>query len=226
MFRQASPGGAGGSIYASDSESHLNSSAKFPIHLELPAPLGVSSYDVEPQQTTPRHPLPVYDYPRYEYDSEEEREAILTGDSSRNAKSSPYIDAQSILSPNSPYMVSSTSSPEESLDRAEYLASPLPINQPLSDNVSSIARLPTSTSMAQRQSRGISLVDPGPVAGLEGGMRTVQRHSRRISSGPGHRPRQHSNPASSYPASPSSPSAGPSLPPGASPSQASPNQRQ
>lgn len=184
IFRQASPGLPGGSLYASESEGHISGSTKFPTHLELPAPLSVSNADSgdNSPQLTPQHPLPVYDYPRYEYDSEEEREGILAGDSAlHHSTSSPYLRAHTLrtTSPH-PYATLDNGS-----DRSEYL-----LPSPLSATSDSafreeptallVPRLPSVVSSAQRRSRGVSLVDPGPVAGVEGGMRTVQRHSRRI----------------------------------------------
>lgn len=210
LFRQHSPSMPGGSLYTSDSDvGHL---ARHPTHLELPAPLATTSYDNE-QHSLPRPPLPVY-HP-YEYDSEDERDAILS--------SSPQTDTPLSFSP--PYP--SSSSNNMSLRSDPYLTPTLPTQQAFRESHFSsppppVAR-PFAANSAQRSPRGVSLVDPGPVATNDGGsMRVAQRHSRVVSTG---RTRQTSSDLSSLANNSNAPSPTASLPPGAAPSRFSSSHR-
>jgi chitin synthase len=204
LFRQSSPGVSAGSINASDSDGHISSSAKFPSHIELPAPLAKTAYDNNSNFAMPRQSS-AYDFPRYEDDSEEEREGILARNNG-SSKSWTHLDTQSSVS-SSPFHSSSSD------NRSEFFA-----NYRDESVIPPVPRLPTP-SAAQRHSRGISLIDPGPVAGSEGGMRSVQRQTRRASSS---RPRQQSTNSSSNTHTPSqsfSSPISPTLPPGASPAR-------
>ena len=141
------------------------------------------------------------DYPRYAadqaFDDEAaEREAIL-----RSSPSSPQTgDAGQAFSPTLQQGV------EQPRERARSsVAQPVPQAQP---------RQPSSS----RQSRGVSLYDPGPVSAPDGAVRYVQRNRRSSAATRGRPSLDTATTLGNYPASPISPQ-DPSLPPGAAPRQ-------
>lgn len=203
LFRQSSPG-ISASIAHSDIDTGFYNGHKYPTQLELPAPLSAigsdsslaSIIDYEQSQETPLPRLPregviSYEYPRYGYaegyDSDElEREAILGNDS-------PIIKQSPTLESGSEFLTSSSSGfshAESPIEGPEILLPSL--NSASSSSNESIhsgsvsahssTKNPNNpfngTAVPARQ-RGVSLVDPGAVAG-PGGMREVRR-SRRFS---------------------------------------------
>ncbi|GAA5969686.1 hypothetical protein JCM11641_008005 [Rhodosporidiobolus odoratus] len=179
-FRQSSPGrGSNRMSIVSSSDTYTSESAgpRLPAQLELPAPLAPqgmrsasSSGSSDPARSAVHTPSPPpaaairaqHDYPRYEGD-DFEREAILNRHSPPTASSPQFYSAE----PESIATTSGTTSPSSS-----NFAS----NNPFS-NANAMPRAPS-------KSRGVSLVDDGPVPSSTG-MRTIQRSSRRSSAGPG-----------------------------------------
>ena len=122
-----------------------------------------------------------YDYPRYAegYDSDElEREAILGGDSPI-IRQSPLMGAGGFDSNNSlatGYFPGSQHNEPESL--LPSLVTSDSHSSSTGDSTHSSASNPfTNAAQPNRQSRGVSLVDAGPVPGSEG-FRVVQRQRR------------------------------------------------
>lgn len=236
------------------SESSGNHGPRYPPHLELPAPLANSisspstmSPDFTPQgfDSPPQRPysdIPniafprqlmasPQQYPRYEagYDSDEvEREAILGDFMSRSPISEDLVNHNTSLQQQRPDREHRYVEAPESLSSSSS-SSNIPVVLPV---LQSTVR---SSSSEPRKSRGVSLVDAGPVPGSEG-MRVVQRQRRHDSqlppstspTQPMQSPRSRNSMAqSSTNFSPvmeaNSPmtSTSPSLPPGAAPPQSS-----
>ena len=167
-------------------------------------PGSLHSYEASPYQSgssesthrsvvqTNSQPRSVEDYPRYPseqgYDSDSaEREAIL-----RSAPNSPQVYGPS--TPTSPVVASPN------------LAQQHPQPQPQARSASTASQL--------RNSRGVSLYDPGPVSAPGGAVRIVQRNRRSSAATRGRPSIDTTTPG--YQASPTSPQA-PDLPAGAAP---------
>ena len=156
-----------------------------------------------------------YDYPRYAegYDSDElEREAILGGDSPI-IRQSPLMGASDFASINSAatgYFPGSQQTEPESL--LPSLVASDSHSSSTGDSTHSSASNPfTNAAVPARQSRGVSLVDAGPVPGSEG-FRVVQRQRRQSQNAP-HR----SSTRASITSAPADLPPPGSLPPGAAP---------
>lgn len=152
-------------------------------------------------------------YPRYAGDTAAldddaaEREAIL-----RSSPSSPQYDSAA--------QAGSIASRQTQVPQIPPAARSPPASAAALAQVQSQARQP-STSSSSRQSRGVSLYDPGPVSAPDGAVRIVQRNRRSSAVARGRPSLDTSNLGANYPGgSPMSPSpSDPSLPPGAAPRQ-------
>lgn len=119
---------------------------------------------------------------------------------------------------------SSPSSPQALYEAAQPISppQPQPRQQQLAPQVSVAAAQQATpqarqSSSASRQSRGVSLYDPGPVSAPDGAVRIVQRNRRSSAAARG-RPSLDTANIVNYPGSPMSPQ-DPTLPPGAAPRQ-------
>lgn len=238
------------------SELSSNHGPRYPPHLELPAPLANSissptatlSSDFTPQGLKNQLQRPYSDtpnniafprqlmaspqqYPRYEagYDSDEvEREAILGDFMSRSPISEDLVNHSTSFHHQRPDREQRYVEAPESLSSSSS-SSNIPVVLPV---LQSTVR---SSSSEPRKSRGVSLVDSGPVPGSEG-MRVVQRQRRHdsqlpLSTSPTQlmqSPRSRNSMAQSSTnfspvteATLSLTSTSPSLPPGAAPPQSS-----
>ncbi|GAA5858466.1 hypothetical protein JCM1840_001219 [Sporobolomyces johnsonii] len=239
IFRRGSPA-------ASHSENGSLLPPRYPT-LEMPAPLAAQSTSPSPPPRAYDPPMAeyavpaprAYEYPRYAdgRDSEDlEREAILQDPRGINT---PPMDASPSFSPPSHAGVLYTepdalpsSTPATRPASASYGRDP---TSPFASNNPFAAQGAVPRPSSSRTSRGVSLVDDGPVAGAK----VVQRPARRQSSGmapsqasSGHRTRSSHggqfNP-SEYQATSSgggsaSSHGGGSLPPGAAPARHSMHQ--
>ncbi|BGP14711.1 hypothetical protein JCM10213_006208 [Rhodosporidiobolus nylandii] len=173
--RDSSPGGSNRMSLVSSSDTFSGASEahgpRLPQQIELPAPLATSPSPPPPAARGP------HEYPRYEGDSNAEREAreaIL----SRHSPPVPYSPQFYTAEPESlvPSTSSGATSPTSSSPHPQTSSPSFASNNPFA-NSAAVPRAPS-------QSRGVSLSDNGPVPG-GGGVRMVQRSSRRSSAGPG-----------------------------------------